>query len=285
MIRLPSHPGGSLIFSKAGGDNTALFDAYHPLYVHKMLRRFHIGVLRDDDEHDPTYPIYADDNQKGLFYHTVRARVESLLREKRVDGRVSAAMYIKTMCILVGYAASYYSMFYVDWNKMSNAIANTSSSLCSSFSFPSFSLLDNNSTNSFYSFIDIAAAMSWYAALFVLRCVIAAGPALSAIFFGFFQGEIGVSIQHDANHGCYSKSPMLSMIAGWTLDVAGASSFMWKQQHVVGHHAYTNVVDVGTSYLNHLFLIKYKINFSMCALRKREREREREREGDTRVCL
>jgi acyl-lipid (8-3)-desaturase len=29
-----------------------------------------------------------------------------------------------------------------------------------------------------------------------------------------------------------------------TLDAVGASSFMWKQQHVVGHHAYTNVVNV-----------------------------------------
>ena len=29
-----------------------------------------------------------------------------------------------------------------------------------------------------------------------------------------------------------------------TLDAAGASSFMWSQQHVVGHHAYTNVEGV-----------------------------------------
>ena len=28
----------------------------------------------------------------------------------------------------------------------------------------------------------------------------------------------------------------------WTLDAVGASSFMWQQQHVVGHHAYTNTV-------------------------------------------
>jgi acyl-lipid (8-3)-desaturase len=30
-------------------------------------------------------------------------------------------------------------------------------------------------------------------------------------------------------------------IAGLTLDAVGASSFMWKQQHVVGHHVFTNV--------------------------------------------
>ena len=34
---------------------------------------------------------------------------------------------------------------------------------------------------------------------------------------------------------------MLCYLAGLTLDGVGASSFMWKQQHVVGHHAFTNV--------------------------------------------
>jgi len=45
--------------------------------------------------------------------------------------------------------------------------------------------------------------------------------------------EIGVSIQHDANHGAYSRNTVLEYMLGTTL--------MWKQQHVVGHHTYTNV--------------------------------------------
>ncbi len=53
--------------------------------------------------------------------------------------------------------------------------------------------------------------------------------------------EIGVSIQHDANHGAYSRNTVLEYMLGTTLDIIGASSFMWKQQHVVGHHTYTNV--------------------------------------------
>ena len=74
------------------------------------------------------------------------------------------------------------------------------------------------------------------------------------------KAEIGVSIMHDANHGAYSRSTLFGRIMGATLDVAGASrcartinscydsaliqqclSFMWRQQHVVGHHAFTNV--------------------------------------------
>ena len=53
--------------------------------------------------------------------------------------------------------------------------------------------------------------------------------------------EVGVSIQHDANHGAYSRNTRLEYLLGTTLDMVGASSFMWKQQHVVGHHTYTNV--------------------------------------------
>ena len=53
--------------------------------------------------------------------------------------------------------------------------------------------------------------------------------------------EVGVSIQHDANHGAYSRNTSLEYLLGTTLDIVGASSFMWKQQHVVGHHTYTNV--------------------------------------------
>ena len=53
--------------------------------------------------------------------------------------------------------------------------------------------------------------------------------------------EVGVSIQHDANHGAYSRNTSLEYMLGTTLDIVGASSFMWKQQHVVGHHTYTNV--------------------------------------------
>ena len=65
--------------------------------------------------------------------------------------------------------------------------------------------------------------------------------ALSSVLLGVCMAEVGVSIQHDANHGAYSGNTMLEYMLGTTLDVVGASSFMWKQQHVVGHHTYTNV--------------------------------------------
>ena len=82
-------------------------------------------------------------------------------------------------------------------------------------------------------------ALSYYAAFYV--CV-GFWPALAcAIIMGAMKAEIGVSIMHDANHGSYSRSTLWGRIMGSTLDLAGASSFMWRQQHVVGHHAHTNV--------------------------------------------
>lgn len=65
--------------------------------------------------------------------------------------------------------------------------------------------------------------------------------ALCSVVLGVCMAEVGVSIQHDANHGAYSRNTSLEYLLGTTLDIVGASSFMWKQQHVVGHHTYTNV--------------------------------------------
>jgi len=68
----------------------------------------------------------------------------------------------------------------------------------------------------------------------------------SALFLsalcGFWKGEVGVSIQHDANHGAFSCRKWVCTLMGATLDLLGASSFYWQQQHVCGHHTYTNVV-------------------------------------------
>lgn len=49
---------------------------------------------------------------------------------------------------------------------------------------------------------------------------------LAAMALGFMQTEVGVSIQHDANHGAFSPWPLLNRFAGATLDIMGASSYM-----------------------------------------------------------
>ncbi|KAH7301141.1 hypothetical protein KP509_23G014300 [Ceratopteris richardii] len=63
----------------------------------------------------------------------------------------------------------------------------------------------------------------------------------STVLMGFMVAEIGICIQHDANHGAYSNCKALGYLMSTSLDLVGASSFMWRQQHVVGHHSFTNV--------------------------------------------
>eukprot|EP00978_Attheya_sp_CCMP212_P012030 scaffold29816_cov49-Attheya_sp.AAC.1 len=68
--------------------------------------------------------------------------------------------------------------------------------------------------------------------------------AVWAIVMGAFASFVGTCIQHDGNHGAFSNSRALNKMSGWTLDMIGASAFTWEFQHMLGHHPYTNVMDM-----------------------------------------
>jgi linoleoyl-CoA desaturase len=67
---------------------------------------------------------------------------------------------------------------------------------------------------------------------------------LLASLIGVGIAGIGFSIQHDANHGAYSKYPWVNRILGLTLNLIGGNAFTWKIQHNVLHHTYTNIYDM-----------------------------------------
>src|SRR5260370_22409717 len=52
---------------------------------------------------------------------------------------------------------------------------------------------------------------------------------------------VGFSVMHDANHGGTSSSAPLNGIMSFTLDLMGASSFLWRLKHNVLHHTYPNI--------------------------------------------
>lgn len=83
------------------------------------------------------------------------------------------------------------------------------------------------------AFILFMSALSW------IMCFVYRNPWWSPAM-GFFKAMVGVNIQHDANHGAFSSRPFLNEIMGYTLDAYGASSYVWKQTHVNGHHVNTN---------------------------------------------
>jgi len=68
--------------------------------------------------------------------------------------------------------------------------------------------------------------------------------AFWSMSMGVFASFVGTCIQHDGNHGAFSTVKPINKIAGWTLDMIGASAFTWEIQHMLGHHPYTNVLDM-----------------------------------------
>ncbi len=67
--------------------------------------------------------------------------------------------------------------------------------------------------------------------------------AIVSTSLGLAMAGIGFAIQHDANHGSYPASAFWRRLLGFTLDVMGGSSYIWKFQHNVNHHSFTNIHD------------------------------------------
>ena len=65
-----------------------------------------------------------------------------------------------------------------------------------------------------------------------------------ALVMGIGMAGIGFGIAHDALHGAYSSSARINTFLGLSLDVLGASSYMWKITHNIVHHTYTNIEGV-----------------------------------------
>jgi len=58
---------------------------------------------------------------------------------------------------------------------------------------------------------------------------------------GVGMAGIGLSIMHDGNHGAFSRNKTVNRMMGLMLNVVGGSAKLWKLQHNVLHHTFTNV--------------------------------------------
>jgi len=61
---------------------------------------------------------------------------------------------------------------------------------------------------------------------------------------GLIKALIGFNLTHDALHGAYSSNPKINRILGYSFDLNGTSSLIWKISHNVLHHTYTNIPGV-----------------------------------------
>ncbi|MCH2225193.1 MAG: acyl-CoA desaturase [Crocinitomicaceae bacterium] len=63
------------------------------------------------------------------------------------------------------------------------------------------------------------------------------------VLSGFGMAGIGMGIMHDAIHGSYSKRKWFNNLMSNTISLVGANKDMWRLQHNVLHHSFTNIED------------------------------------------
>lgn len=76
------------------------------------------------------------------------------------------------------------------------------------------------------------------------------------IVSGFGMAGIGMGVMHDAIHGSYSKNKKINTLLGYTFNLIGANATVWKIQHNVLHHTYTNI-DHADDDLNAPFFLRF----------------------------
>jgi len=98
--------------------------------------------------------------------------------------------------------------------------------------------------DSWRMYLKSAVLLGWFAASYVLLVfftnslwlavplTVSMAAALTAIAF---------CIQHDGGHHAYSRFEWVNRLAAYTLDLVGASSYLWKWKHGVFHHTYSNI--------------------------------------------
>jgi len=62
-----------------------------------------------------------------------------------------------------------------------------------------------------------------------------------SILLGFTMAAIGFNIEHDGGHNSYSDYAIVNQLMAMTLDLVGASSYVWHWKHGVVHHTYANI--------------------------------------------
>jgi len=96
----------------------------------------------------------------------------------------------------------------------------------------------------FSMYFKTAIMLAWVSASYVLLVFFAehwwqAVPLAFSLAFGL--AAVAFNIQHDGGHSAYSDRLWVNRLAGYSLDLIGASSYLWKWKHGVLHHTYPNV--------------------------------------------
>jgi linoleoyl-CoA desaturase len=62
-----------------------------------------------------------------------------------------------------------------------------------------------------------------------------------AISLALAMAGIGFNVQHDGNHGAYSRHRALNKAAALSLNLLGGDAYFWRYKHNIAHHTYPNI--------------------------------------------
>jgi linoleoyl-CoA desaturase len=93
-------------------------------------------------------------------------------------------------------------------------------------------------------YLKTAVILVWLAATYALLVFVVPSVWLAvplAVALAVAITAAAFSIQHDGGHDAYSRYRWVNRLAALSLDMLGASSYLWRWKHVVFHHTYPNV--------------------------------------------
>lgn len=93
-------------------------------------------------------------------------------------------------------------------------------------------------------YVKTAIIAAWFAGSYALLVFWASSwwQALPlAVSLALAVGAIGFNVMHDGGHKAYSDRQWVNTAMAMSLDLVGASSYIWRWKHSVFHHAYVNI--------------------------------------------
>lgn len=103
-------------------------------------------------------------------------------------------------------------------------------------------------------YVKIAVILGWFVTSYAMLVFFSATwwqASLWAVSMGLSIAAVGFNIQHDGGHGAGSERRWVNKLMALTMDLTGASSYLWARKHNSIHHSYANItghdddIDVG----------------------------------------
>eukprot|EP00743_Colponemidia_sp_Colp-15_P001945 GILK01002117.1.p1 GENE.GILK01002117.1~~GILK01002117.1.p1 ORF type:complete len:685 (+),score=76.20 GILK01002117.1:99-2057(+) len=92
-------------------------------------------------------------------------------------------------------------------------------------------------------------------AVFIIACYVLSYVILvkyftwwSVMLMAFCGSQIGVNIMHDGNHGAFTSDRTICWWAGYSLDLVGSSSVVYRRSHNFGHHGCVNHFELDSAF-------------------------------------